>query len=418
MESSLSVYRVGRGEPLLVGALDRASGGFAYAPSYLCEPLARPISRSLPLGARVFSKAEAMPYFEGLVPEGNARRLMAAELHVREDDYLAMLERCGRECMGDVLIADKLEDVPGGWVPIASSELARALARPAAMVDLNRASRLSLAGTQSKVGLAHRPGTLLDQGWLRPVGRAASTHILKTSARDDISYFEYLCMGAAAECGVRAAATELLGFGTPVLCSERFDRIALEADGEFAVSRLHQEDFTQALGLTSGSKYAELEGGSYAAIARLLAGEAEDPASDLVALVRLACFNYLVGNCDNHLKNLALVYREDWMAFSLAPAYDVVCTTWFPDLSREMGMAIGGVRDIDAVGPMDVLGLATDMRVGKRLVRRVAHELAERIDDAVYEVAERSQGDFEELGWKAEELVRDMEPRRRVLAAV
>ena len=58
------------------------------------------------------------------------------------------------------------------------------------------------------------------------------------------------------------------------------------------------------------------------------------------------------------------------------------------------------------------------MRVGKRLVRRVAHELAERIVDAVYEAAERAQGDFEELGWKAEELVRDMEPRRRVLAAV
>ena len=37
-------------------------------------------------------------------------------------------------------------------------------------------------------------------------------------------------------------------------------------------------------------------------------------------------FNYLIGNTDNHIKNLSLLYSEDLKSIRLAPAYDIVST--------------------------------------------------------------------------------------------
>lgn len=283
---------------------------------------------------------------------------------------------------------------------------------------LNEASRLSLAGTQNKVGLAHRPGLSLYEGWLRPLDSAGSTHILKVSSRDDYSYFEFLCMRAARSCGIKAAATDLLKLTVPVVCSERFDRIAVEGDEGLKVVRRHQEDFAQAFGLSSASKYAELAGGTLRAIARLLRETAEQPIKDIEALARLACFNYLIGNCDNHLKNLSLLYSEDWFEVGLAPAYDLVCTTWFPDLTREMGAAIGGVTTIDNVVPVDVQKLASELEIPARRLSSICSELAECIVDAVYEAVEEAPDTLDEVSWKAEELVEDLAPRRDVLARV
>ena len=79
-------------------------------------------------------------------------------------------------------------------------------------------SRLSLAGNQGKVGLAHVPDTSLCDDWLRPIGGAASTHILKVSDIPRIAEFEIVCMGAASRCGLRVAEIRALQFGKPVAC--------------------------------------------------------------------------------------------------------------------------------------------------------------------------------------------------------
>lgn len=60
-------------------------------------------------------------------------------------------------------------------------------------------------------------------------------------------------------------------------------------------------------------------------------------------------FDYAVGNCDNHLKNWSLVWDESWKQVRLAPLYDVLCTTVYPSLVREMGVSFGGSRKIDEV---------------------------------------------------------------------
>lgn len=418
MAGDLKVYRVGRGEPTLVGHLDAASGAFCYDDAYLSSSLAAPISCSLPLRRASYAPADAFPYFEGLVPEGAARRAMAAELHVRESDYLAMLAYCGLDCIGGLSITEGELPLPPAYEPIDSSELSDVLSRPEDIAQLNRASRLSLAGTQNKVGLALVPGEADGAGWYRPINSAASTHILKASSRDEISYFEYLCMNAARACGLKAAETTLLNYEKPVICSSRFDRIAEVRDGSLSVIRLHQEDFAQACGLSSGSKYAEMEGGSLRSIASFLRERSDDPIADFEQLTRLVCFNYLVGNCDNHLKNLSLLYGENWLSLRLAPAYDLVCTTWFPDLSREMGMAIDGVFGIDEVSPDNIRALSSELGVPLRRVKAICSELAERIGSAIAAAGSAAPKELDEVSWKADDLLEDIAPRRFILSRV
>lgn len=418
MAEDLKVYRVGRGEPVLVGSLTRPAGQFTYDRAYLSKAWAQPMSQSLPLRSEPYSGFEAAPYFEGLVPEGPARRTMAAGLHIREEDYLSMLAACGLDCIGDLAITAGPMPKSPFYEPVSPEELASSLSKPEGVASLNGSSRLSLAGTQNKVGLGHMPGLPLASGWLRPCDSAASTHILKVSSRDAVSYLEYLCMRAARECGVRAARTELLDLDVPVICSERFDRAAEVDCGKLHVTRLHQEDFTQVFGLTSGSKYAELDGGSLKRIARFISDAAEDPIADLEALARLICFNYLIGNCDNHLKNLSILYSEDWAALALAPAYDLVCTTWFPDLSREMGMAIGGVQEIDAVGPNELRAVAGDIGLPQRRLSSICQGLAEGIVPGIRRAADEAPDGLDEVLWKADELIEDIAPRLAVVRRV
>ena len=52
---------------------------------------------------------------------------------------------------------------------------------------------------------------------------------------------------------------------------------------------------------------------------------------------------------NNHLKNWSLVWDESWKQVRLAPLYDVLCTTVYPSLVREMGVSFGGSRKIDDV---------------------------------------------------------------------
>ena len=415
----LIVSRIVQGSLLPVGTIvrkDPARPIFSYCDSYIAGGNAVSLSHSLPLGRHAFEEPAFRPYFEGLLPEGPMRVALAANLEAREEDYLTLLASSGLDCIGDVVVRPASEDLIwdiGSYVSLGEPALTETLASLESLTASNVATRLSLAGTQGKVGLAHLPGTALTDGWLRPVGGAASTHILKTSSISRIEELELLCMVAAESCGVRVAHTEALFLGKPVVASERYDRkVHSDAHG-LVVERLHQEDLAQAFGVTSGAKYLELEGGTYHAIAELLYESSSSVLEDIGQLARIAVFDYLVGNCDNHLKNLSVVYEG--RTLRLAPAYDIVCTTYFERFSREMGRRLGSTRTIDDVEARDFDLLARDLGMGARRMRRICSELSETVVPAVLAAGERLSTVVETLPYSAEDLVSDMEPRLAVL---
>ena len=442
LDSNLNVYRAGESKSELVGRLSRETGSFEYDPAYLASNTAAPISYSLPLRAEGYDGPAARPYFEGLLPEGNPRSAAARLLEVCDDDYLSLLAGCGLECAGNIIVAgeDGWQGETGRLRPSCEEfvdvrNLVNDLASCEATARINGASHLALAGTQNKVGLFHDPSEHdLRRGWYRPTAGAPSTHVLKTAKRHNVPYLEFLCTRAAGMCGVPTVRVHLLDLGGPVLCSERFDRVWMgalpegnrsggnrsEGGEEPRLVRLHQEDLAQALGLLPSSKYAELEGGTARTIAASIRERSANPDADLKAFARLSLFNYLVGNCDNHLKNLSVVFAPDSRTagshgMRLAPAYDIFCTTWFPAISREMGMALGGERDIDAIGPEHLAAFAQDIGLNPAHFAEMCGELAGRIDGAIDRAAHGAEGDFDELAWKAEDLHEDIAPRRRVL---
>ena len=101
---ALSVFRMDGSEPRLLGRINLDPVTFSYDPGYLADPDARAVSCSLPLRNEAYSESTLVPYFDGLLPEGAARRAIAAQLGIEPDNYLLLLLRCGLETIGDVAI--------------------------------------------------------------------------------------------------------------------------------------------------------------------------------------------------------------------------------------------------------------------------------------------------------------------------
>lgn len=416
--SALVVSRIVGAQLVRVGLIngDGVSATFTYDDEYLSWDDAIALSHSLPLDARAYGEAELRPYFEGLLPEGPARAALATQAAAREDDYLALLGYAGLDCVGDVVIRPQGEEVPwdeGSYIPLTYEELRATLRTYDSLAASNVEARLSLAGTQGKVGLAHMPGAPIDTGWMLPNGGAASTHILKVSGVSLIALFETLCMSAAPACGLRVAKTEAFFCERPVLASERYDRDVEVSDSSLLVKRLHQEDLAQAYGVTPSGKYAELEGGTFRAIARLIYERSSSALADIDQLARVAVFDYAVGNCDNHLKNLSVI--REGRHVRLAPAYDIVCTTFFERFSREMGRRLGGTRNIDRVTPEDFALLARDIGMGPKRMRRICALVGEVAEAAIMDASTKLDGVLGGIPYAAEDLIEDMAPRLAVI---
>lgn len=414
--SSLTVSRVTPTGLVLLGSIDRETRGFSYDKGYLARPDAAAISLALPLHAEPFSVLATSAWFGGLLPEYEALDTLAATLQADSRDWLAILSAVGDECIGDLFFGDPSRFDPGAYEPVPAQTIAEALDSPRAASQFNEGTRLSLAGTQTKIGAAHRPSCDMDEGWLRPLSGAASTHVLKTSALDGVCQLEWLCMGMASRVGIEAARTDLLAGSGPILVSERFDRAVADKSDGLGMTRLHQEDLAQALGLSHSEKYDELPGGTVHAVARLLLRHSAAPALDLRRFAQLLLFHYLVGNCDAHLKNYALLTAPGTRAPRLAPAYDIVSTTVYERFSTRMAMKLGAASDINEVTPQDVVLMADAVGLPRKTVATLARELPARARQTLHDLQARC-GDESVVYW-GDRLDEDMTPRMDVLEAV
>lgn len=396
---------------------------FSYSPEYLADPRRGALSLSLPLQSDSFPENEFRPYFEGLLPEGDERRALAANLAVREDDYLAMLARCGVDCIGDVILDRRAYAAPAAYRQVELASLKSTAASSASRARIHTESRLSLAGTQSKIGLYHDGSAGISEGWFQPLGGAPSNYILKFADGElpDLLTIEYLSLACAKACGLEVAETHLLSPRAPVLCSQRFDRkegAGGIVDGLPAPLRLHQEDFAQAMGLLPASKYAELQPSTAQSVAHFMQRRFSAPGLARLAFARIALFNYLIGNCDNHLKNLSISYSEDGRSFRLSPAYDIVSTAYFERFSRQMGMALGATRDIDEVGPRDILAFSRQAGIGPRLLSGVVERFESSAVPALRKAASAlAEGGFDAAPYICDDLEGELAPRLRVLQA-
>lgn len=108
-----------------------------------------------------------------------------------------------------------------------------------------------------------------------------------------------------------------------------------------------------------------------------------NPTEDLRKLRDMIALNYLIGNCDAHLKNVALLRDAMWRELRLLPAYDLICTVCCPNSSRRLAMSIGGAHSIDDVSIQSFENLARTMRIPLTRALSRLEELTGSIEGAV-----------------------------------
>jgi serine/threonine-protein kinase HipA len=380
----------------LVGHLIQDDGGqtvFDYAESWIEKTDAYPLSRSLPLRKERFSRKECRGFFAGILPEESKREIIARNLGISARNDYAMLERIGGECAGAVTFVPAGEPLPENnysYRTLTDAELVAILKelpkRP--LLAGVEGVRLSLAGAQDKVAV-RVDGDKVSL----PLGGAPSTHILKPAIErfEGVVFNEALAMKLATAVGLCAAAVETRTVeDMTFLLVERYDRIHRKtADEELTIERIHQEDFCQALDIVPETKYQKEGGPSLKDCFNLLREVSSAPVIDLARLLDAVILNYLVGNNDAHGKNFSLLYPGGGtgdLQVRLAPLYDIVSTVYYPELSREMAMKIGGEYSSERVTPKNFEKLAEEAGLAKPLVRRRVPELVEAILSALPEL--------------------------------
>ena len=304
---------------------------FGYLPD--C-PKKNAVSLTMPVVRDQYDSMNTVhPIFEMNLPEGallEKLRLRFAKAVPNFDD-LALLDIVGQSQIGRLryaragtnLAEPATEDLKKLLTYKGSEDLFAQL--------LERyASYSGVSGVQPKV-LVRAEEKNLDR-----ITHRSTTHIVKSFDPHEFAELaanEYFCTRAAFHAGLPVARLHLSD-NRRLLVAKRFD---LKDDGSY----LGVEDFCVLNALRSHGRYD----GSYELIAKRIrefvsAEEVASALSQLFLTVALCC---AIENGDAHLKNFAIVYDDAESRVSLAPAYDLVCTTVYTP-NDSMALTLNGSK--------------------------------------------------------------------------
>lgn len=376
----LSVWLYGKE----IGGLKQTSSGkmvFSYLPNASCN-----LSLALPVKIEPYDEIQTEAYFGGLLPESEqVRKILGKRYGVNHNNNFSLLKAIGYDCAGAVSLYpsnkspayQSVSTFPLSADILSDKELElhiKELPRKPLFLGI-KDLRLSLAGAQDKAAIC-----LVNNSIALPKNGCPSTHILKPDIQgvEGSVYNEYFCMRIASRIGLNVARVELRrAQKTPYLLVERYDRVVLDQ----LVRRIHQEDFCQALGVVSSRKYQN-EGGPDFKVCFDLLKATTQPVKTRNELARLMIFNYLIGNMDAHAKNFSILCPEDNQIL-LAPAYDILCTKAYEELSPKMAMKIGGVYKPEDVYPRHWEKLSKEIGYSYPLLCKTILQDAESILKAV-----------------------------------
>lgn len=320
-ERSLSVY-INERE---IGTLSESENiwQFRYEAAWVTAGDSYPLSPALPLTTDVIQDGGSLRpvqwYFDNLLPEETLREDALKKAGIRGNDAFALLEYLGAETAGSLTLLPKGTPLPqhGSLKPLSDADLyARIKDLPRTSLADGAPKRMSVAGAQHKLLVVYRDGELFE-----PVGAAASTHILKPNHPTDryksTVINEFFIMRVAQRLQLEVPIVERRYTPEPVYLIERFDRVT---DSNGAVRRLHIIDACQLLNRSSLFKYPGMNLETLKSISQLCRSRG----SARQRLYQWVVFNTLVGNNDNHLKNLSFLVSHE--GIELAPHYDMLST--------------------------------------------------------------------------------------------
>ena len=364
-----------------IGTLTQIDGrlNFFYAQDWLSNPNATPLSQSIPLQSEAFDERATRPFFAGLLPEGDKRKLIAQTLHVSRQNDFALLDGIGGECAGAVTLLEAGQNpaAPDATQAVRwldEGELLRLLdempKRP--MLAGEEGLRLSLAGAQDKL-----PVVADGERIGLPLFNTPSSHILKPAiAGVEGSVFnEGFCLALADAMKLDVAKARIQQVhDRHYLLVARYDRKTSTAG---LLLRLHQEDFCQALAVAPEYKYQNEGGPDLAQAFDLLRKTTRPSAPHILKLLDFVIFNALIGNHDAHAKNFSLLYTS--RGAILAPLYDALSTAVYPNLIDKMAMKIGSKYRFTEVQARHWERFAVDAGLSPAQVRKRVLDIAKRL---------------------------------------
>jgi serine/threonine-protein kinase HipA len=359
---------------------------FAYAPDWIASPEAFDLSPQLPRTAGKILDGATLRhvqwFFDNLLPEEQARDILAREANIRSIDAFGLLAYYGKESAGAITLLPPGEQPPdAGYVLLTDEELhERILKLPRQSLSAGAPKHMSTAGAQHKLGVSIRDGKLFH-----PAGDAPSTHLLKPNHIDTESWphsaaNEYFCMRLAAQLGLDVPPVQIRYVPEAVYLIERFDRVRMGEE----VRRLHIVDACQLLGLDRAFKYQQANVETLVRCIEMC----ENRARSRQNILAWVLFNLLTGNGDAHLKNLS--FRVSASGIAIAPFYDLVSTESYraeagneprwPE--RPLSMTMGTANSFAAVRRSDFLAFADQLGVNRHAALRLLEQFIGRIEPA------------------------------------
>ncbi|GAA2619329.1 type II toxin-antitoxin system HipA family toxin [Paractinoplanes durhamensis] len=383
----------------VAGRLIQGDGGvlsLVYDPVYAETEGAMPVSLSMPLIDEVCPPAAVRAFCQGLLPDNEVvLERWGRDFQVSPGNPFALLSHVGEDCAGAVqfVLPERVEAIlarDGAIVPLSEEQVAgrlRTLRRDPSAWHLAGTGQFSLAGAQAKTAL-HLDGRTGQ--WGEPSGVIPTTHILKPAIAgfDDHDLNEHLCLRAARIAGLRTAPTSVRSFGGErAVVVERYDRLPV---GDGQVTRIHQEDVCQALGLPPTAKYQNEGGPSPEQIIALIRRAIVPPVAALEVdrFVDALALNWLIAGTDGHAKNYSLLMAGGQIR--LAPLYDVASSLPYDDMylpRLRLAMRIGSEYRVEAITGRHWRAFAAQNGLDPdRTITRI-DELAGRLPGAFEEAA-------------------------------
>ena len=344
---------------------DNGVMSFAYDTEFIRTPGAYPLSKNLPLTEDVFTDPEVESFFSNLLPDERIRNTVAMILYVSPGNTFRLLKEIGADCAGAVSFYPPGQTPQSATDPIyrkLSVEEAHGILdnlgqRPLDVGD--EGVRISGAGSQEKLVACVHDGAIS-----LPLYGTPSTHIIKPVIPNFQSsvHNEYFCMKLAKAMGLPVAECDILTIDEDVFyVVERFDRITKNG----ITRRQHQEDFCQLLNVPPHLKYEE-DGGPGVKDCLRCMSDMHISAMSRLQFIRLLIFNFLIGNCDAHAKNYAVLYNNGIPVF--APAYDLLCTMVYETMARRFAMSVGGENRMGMLKKEHFAAMADECGLNPKMV--------------------------------------------------
>ena len=362
----------------LVGVLEESAAAlsFTYDEKYLAANHPEALSFSLPLRVEAYVGEVVENFFSNLLPDDYVRTRLGEILQIPRENTFALLEAIGGDCAGAIALYSEGMNPQSAAMPsfrkLSDDEAVQILAdlekRPLNIGE--EGFRISGAGAQDKLVACVEQGKIL-----LPLNGTPSTHIIKPAIRNYPGSVEneWFSMQLARACGLNVADCNILTInGNRYYVTARFDREV--KDG--LCCRLHQEDICQLLNIDPKRKYEKNGGPGIAQIFALLR-TLELSAAETLEFLNRIIFNFLLGNGDAHGKNFSVLYRGGKCI--LAPMYDIMNTTIYPELAKTMAMKVDGEYAFKWITRGKFVRMGEKLGLGAKLVEKSLDRMIDKI---------------------------------------